>query len=203
MRGMIARLARAPVKPWPASWASPQMGVVIRHKGKRSFRVTVHGKTCHSSLAPHGVNAIEYAARLIVKIREIGERLARSDARDPLYDVPYTTTHTGVVRGNTALNIVPDACTFEFEFRPLATDDVEQLADEVMRMRASGLEPQMRAVDPLRASRSRRCPSFPGWKRPLQVTSPAWRNGSRNDGAARWPTGPKPACLRSPASQPW
>ena len=29
-----------------------EMGVVIGHKGKRSFRVTVHGKTCHSSLAP-------------------------------------------------------------------------------------------------------------------------------------------------------
>ena len=183
VRGMIARLARAPVKPLACFVGEPtEMGVVIGHKGKRSFRVTVHGKTCHSSLAPHGVNAIEYAARLIVKIREIGERLARSDARDPLYDVPYTTTHTGVVRGGTALNIVPDACTFEFEFRPLATDDVEQLADEVMAHARERLEPQMRAVDPLRASRSRRCPSFPGWKRPLPVTSPAWRNGSRNDG---------------------
>src|SRR5207247_1142080 len=81
------------------------------------FRLTVRGKTCHSSLAPHGVNAVEYAARLIVKIRDISNRLARSGARDPLYDVPYTTAHTGVVRGGTALNIVPDACTFEFEFR--------------------------------------------------------------------------------------
>jgi acetylornithine deacetylase len=92
----------------------------------------VHGKSGHSSLAPQGVNAVEYAARLIVKIREIGDRVGRSGARDPLYDVPYTSANCGVVHGGTAFNIVPDLCTFEFEFRPLAADDVEGLVDEVM-----------------------------------------------------------------------
>ena len=53
----------------------------------------------------------------------------------------YTTSHTGVVRGGTALSIVPDACTFEFEFRPLATDDVGSLVDEVMAHAREQLEP--------------------------------------------------------------
>jgi acetylornithine deacetylase len=133
VRGMIERLERAKVKPAACFVGEPtEMRVVIGHKGKRSFRVTMHGKTCHSSLAPRGVNAVEYAARLIVKIRDISDRLARSGAHDPLYDVPYTTAHTGVVHGGIALNIVPDACTFEFEFRPLATDDLGSLVDEVM-----------------------------------------------------------------------
>jgi acetylornithine deacetylase len=43
------------VKPAACFVGEPtEMGVVIGHKGKRSFRVTVHGKTCHSSLAPQG-----------------------------------------------------------------------------------------------------------------------------------------------------
>jgi acetylornithine deacetylase len=167
VRGMIARLAQAKVKPAACFVGEPtEMGVVIGHKGKRSFRVSVHGKTCHSSLAPHGVNAVEYAARLIVKIREIGERLARSGARDPLYDVPYTTTHTGVVRGGTALNIVPDICTFEFEFRPLAVDDVDRLADEVMAHARDQLEPQMRAVDPAARIVFEEMSEFPGLETP-------------------------------------
>jgi acetylornithine deacetylase len=124
------------------------MGVVIGHKAKRSLRVTVHGKTCHSSLAPQGVNAVEYAARLIVKIREINDRLVRSGARDPLYDVPHTTGHTGVVQGGTALNIVPDACTFEFEFRSIAADSLDALVDEVARYARDVLEPEMKAVAP-------------------------------------------------------
>jgi acetylornithine deacetylase len=149
VRGIIARLERAKVKPAACFVGEPtEMGVVIGHKGRRSFRVTVHGKTCHSSLAPHAVNAVEYAARLIVKIRDISDRLARSGARDPLYDVPYTTASSGVVRGGTALNIVPDLCTFEFEFRPLAADDVDGLAEEVMAYARERLEPEMRAVDP-------------------------------------------------------
>jgi acetylornithine deacetylase len=85
-------------------------------------------------LAPAGVNAVEYAARLIVAIRDIADRLAREGARDPLYDVPFTTAHTGVVEGGTALNIVPDRCSFQFEFA-LAADDLDALAGEVMAAR--------------------------------------------------------------------
>jgi acetylornithine deacetylase len=100
VRSMIARLEHAQVKPTACFVGEPtEMGVVIGHKGQRAFRVSVHGKSCHSSLAPQGVNAVEYAARLIVKIREIGDRVARSGARDPLYDVPYTTANTGIVHG--------------------------------------------------------------------------------------------------------
>jgi acetylornithine deacetylase len=149
VRGMIARLERAKVKPAACFVGEPtEMGVVIGHKGRRSFRVAVHGRTCHSSLAPRGVNAVEYAARLIAKIRDISDRLARSGARDPLYDVPYTTASSGVVHGGTALNIVPDLCTFEFEFRPLPADDVDGLVEEVMAYARERLEPEMRAVDP-------------------------------------------------------
>jgi len=167
VRGMIARLKRAEMKPAACFVGEPtEMGVVIGHKGKRSFRVTVHGKTCHSSLAPRGVNAVEYAARLIVKIRDISDRLARTGVHDPLYDVPYTTAHTGVVHGGTALNIVPDACTFEFEFRPLATDDVGSLVDEVMADARERLELEMRAVDPAARMVFEQISEFPGLETP-------------------------------------
>ena len=184
VRGMIAQLERAKVKPAACFVGEPtEMRVVIGHKAKRSFRVTVHGKTCHSSLAPHGVNAVEYAARLIVKIRDISDRLARSGARDPLYDVPYTTAHTGVVRGGTALNIVPDACTFEFEFRLLATDDVGSLVDEVMAHARERLEPEMRAVDPAARIVFEEISEFPGLETPASrdVVGLAKRLAGRNE----------------------
>src|SRR4029077_16065476 len=112
------------------------------------FQVVVRGRTCHSSRAPWGVNAVEYAARLITKIRAINDRLAREGARDPLYDVPHTTAHTGVIHGGTALNIVPDTCTFEFEFRSIAADNVDTLVDEVVAYARDTLEPAMKAVAP-------------------------------------------------------
>ena len=149
VRTLIAHLGAIGLKPAGCFVGEPtSMNVVTGHKGKRSFRVEVRGRTCHSSLAPQGVNAVEYAARLIVKIRDMADRLAREGARDPLYDVPYTTIHTGVVAGGTALNIVPDACSFQFEFRPIAADDLDALTGEVMAYARERLEPEMKRVAP-------------------------------------------------------
>jgi acetylornithine deacetylase len=167
VRDMIARLENAPVRPAGCIVGEPtQMGVVIGHKGKRSLRVTVRGQTCHSSLAPHGVNAVEYAARLIVKIRDMAERLAREGARDPLYDVPFSTGHTGVVNGGTALNIVPDICWFEFEFRTIAADDAGALLDEVTAYARATLEPAMTAVAPQAGITFEEKSEFPGLETP-------------------------------------
>jgi acetylornithine deacetylase len=149
VRGMIAKLPERPAKPIACFVGEPtEMDVVIGHKAKRSFKVQVHGRTCHSSLAPHGVNAVEYAARVITKIRDISDRLAKSGARDSLYDVPFTTGHTGYLHGGTALNIVPDIATFEFEFRTIAADKSSVLAKEVIDYAKTQLEPEMQAVAP-------------------------------------------------------
>ncbi|HKS64716.1 MAG TPA: acetylornithine deacetylase [Xanthobacteraceae bacterium] len=149
VRRMIPKIVEGMGKPIACFVGEPtEMDVVIGHKGKRSFKVTVHGRTCHSSLAPLGVNAVEYAARVIAKIRDISDRMAKSGARDELYDVPFSTGHTGYLHGGTALNIVPDIATFEFEFRVLAADKSSVLAQEVIDYARTVLEPEMKAVAP-------------------------------------------------------
>ena len=149
VRRMIPKIVEGVGKPIACFVGEPtEMDVVIGHKGKRSFKVTVHGRTCHSSLAPLGVNAVEYAARVIAKIRDISDRMAKSGARDELYDVPFSTGHTGYLHGGTALNIVPDIATFEFEFRVLAADKSSVLAQEVIDYARTVLEPEMKAVAP-------------------------------------------------------
>jgi acetylornithine deacetylase len=149
VRRMIPGILEGAAKPIACFVGEPtEMDVIIGHKGKRSFKVTVHGRTCHSSLAPLGVNAVEYAARVIAKIRDISDRMARSGARDDLYDIPFTTGHTGYLHGGTALNIVPDIATFEFEFRVLAVDKSDALAKEVIDYARTVLEPEMKKVAP-------------------------------------------------------
>ncbi len=135
----------------------------------------------HSALAPRGVNAVEYAARLIVKIREISDRLGREGARDPLYDVPWTTGHTGLVRGGTALNIVPDECSFEFEFRSISVDDPDALVDEVKAYARDVLEPEMTAVMPGAGITFQYKSGFPGLETPVSsdiVALATWLSGS-------------------------
>lgn len=149
VRRLIAAMKDWDVRPLACFVGEPtDMDVVVSHKAKRSLRVTVTGRAAHSSLAPQAVNAVEYAALLIVRIREIGERLAHRGLYDAAFDVTHTTAHVGPIAGGTQLNIVPDRCVFEFEFRALPAEDVDALVEEVRRIAASELEPAMRRIAP-------------------------------------------------------
>jgi len=149
VRRLIEAISHMPVRPAMCIVGEPtDMKVVIAHKGKVSIRVRVRGFEAHSSLTPRGVNAIAYAAELIVHLNRMAARIAENGPFDDGYDVPYTTVHTGVISGGTQINIVPKDCSFEFEFRYLPEDDPQALLREVTEYARSELEPRMRAVQP-------------------------------------------------------
>lgn len=146
---MIADFVRAGVRPHACIVGEPTaMRPVIAHKGKRSYRCIVRGLSGHSAYAPGGVNAAEYAALAVAFLRELGRRRRDRGPRDAGFDVPYTTVHTGLIHGGTALNVVPHDCAFEFEFRHLPGDDPQALEREFTEFVRGRLEPEMRAVDP-------------------------------------------------------
>lgn len=115
------------------------MEVVIGHKGKHAYNVKVDGLSCHSGQAPYGVNAINYASKLINYIEELNKEKSIKGPFDKEYEIPYSTLHTGLVNGGTILNIVPNLCQFDFEIRYLAEDNpleiiqkINQYADEIL-----------------------------------------------------------------------
>ena len=114
-RQLAEMLSGLEVKPRLCIVGEPTtMGVITGHKGKSSWRVRVKGFECHSSLTHQGVNAVEYAAELIHCIRGLARDKRENGPFDEAFDPPYTTVHTGVVNGGTALNIVPKDCEFLF-----------------------------------------------------------------------------------------
>ncbi len=123
------------------------MQPIVAHKGTHRFRCHVRGREAHSSYVTHGVNAIEYAARLIVFIRGIADRLAASEPRDAGFTVPYSTLSTGLVRGGIAANVVPKDCEFQFDLRTLPGTAAEQIYEEI-RAQAAALAAEMRRIDP-------------------------------------------------------
>ena len=146
--GLLEMLQAEMIRPAMCIVGEPTlMGVVIGHKAKRSMRVTVRGRGCHSSLAPQGVNAVDYAARLVVRMQDIAARLASTADRDADYDITHSTAHTGVIRGGTALNIVPDICSIDCEFRVLPHEDADALVQE-FRDYATELEAGMQKIAP-------------------------------------------------------
>jgi acetylornithine deacetylase len=147
VRPMLAELEQRAHKPALCLIGEPTgLKPVLGHKGKLAMRCQVKGAPCHSAYAPHGVNAIQYAARMIGRLEEIGEQLAQPEHHDERFDPPFSTVQTGVIKGGRALNIVPAECEFDFEVRALPGFDANQVADELQNYVEADLLPKMRAV---------------------------------------------------------
>ena len=132
VHGLLDLIEKKSIKPNFCIVGEPtSMEVVIGHKGKHAYCVKVDGLSCHSGQAPFGVNAINYASKLIAYIDELNKEKSINGPFDQDYEVPYTTLHTGLINGGTILNIVPNLCEFEFEIRNLATDDPLKLVNKI------------------------------------------------------------------------
>jgi acetylornithine deacetylase len=113
------------------------MRIATGHKGKIAARATCCGVTGHSALAPRALNAIYLACDFIDSLREQQSRIEREGPWDDDYEAPYTTLHVGRIDGGTALNIVPDRCTVDFEIRNIAQDDAGARLDRLMNEAAA------------------------------------------------------------------
>lgn len=145
---MIAELQKRGLTPEHCIVGEPtSMRMVVAHKGIHTFRCAVHGKAAHSSLTPQGVNAIEYAAKLIVFINELAGRLKARYDTDPDYDVPFSTLSVNTIAGGIAGNIVPQLCEFEFDYRNLPHMSPADITAPIEAHIREVLQPQMQAVD--------------------------------------------------------
>jgi acetylornithine deacetylase len=147
VRRLIEMLKGEARRPYACIVGEPtSMKPVRAHKGQRSARCHVRGLESHSALTDRGVNAVEAAAEVIAHLKAMARRLRDHGPHDPAFDPPYTTVHTGTIRGGTALNIVPKECSFEFEFRHLPGDDPEALFREIQDYAEKTVLPEMQAV---------------------------------------------------------
>jgi acetylornithine deacetylase len=147
VRGLIRDLEENGIRPAGCVVGEPtSMQPIIAHKGTHRFRCAVRGREAHSSYVTHGVNAIEYAARLVVYIRQIADRLAQFEQRDNGFTVPYTTLSTGLIRGGIAANVIPKDCEFQFDMRTLPQASPDALYQEI-RAYAEALTREMQAID--------------------------------------------------------
>ncbi|HEY2023747.1 acetylornithine deacetylase [Paraburkholderia sp.] len=163
VRPMLAELQRRAHKPTLCLIGEPtELKPVLGHKGKLAMRCQVKGAPCHSAYAPYGVNAIQYAARMIGRLEAIGEQLAQPEHHDERFDPPFSTVQTGVIKGGRALNIVPAECEFDFEVRALPGFDADQVADELRTYAESELLPRMRAVQSNTDIRLQSLSAYPG-----------------------------------------
>lgn len=146
VRPMIGHFGRSLPRPRMVIVGEPtSMTVVDAHKGPVRWLVTVTGRAAHSSMAPLGVNAIHWAARVIGELQQI-ERDLIASPRDERFDPPYATLQVTEMSGGTASNIVPVTCRFGFEIRAVPGLDVATVERRLQAFIDYECLPQMRRV---------------------------------------------------------
>jgi acetylornithine deacetylase len=148
VKELIADMRDAGIKPLACIVGEPtSMVPAIAHKGVYRYKCCVRGKEAHSSLTPKSVNAIEMAARVVGKVRDMAEDFERSEPRYEGFDVPFSTASVGQFHGGIADNVVPRDAEFRYEFRDLPTADAKRMQGDVVAY-AGTLEPAMKKVAP-------------------------------------------------------
>jgi acetylornithine deacetylase len=148
VRELIADLREAGIAPLACIIGEPTgMVPAVAHKGVYRYQCCVRGKEAHSSLTPQSVNAIEMAARVIGRLRDMAEGFEREEPRWVGFDVPYTTASVGRIQGGIADNVVPRDAQFRYEFRNLPSVDAGALQADLVGY-ARSLEPSMQVVAP-------------------------------------------------------
>ena len=146
VRRLIAEMVDQGYRPAGCIVGEPTgMQVVIAHKGKHAYKTSVRGFEAHSSLTPQGVNAVEIACEFVTKLKSMHRKLEAEGPFDPLFDVPFTTIHTGVIAGGTALNIIARDCEVMWEIRHHHLNSPVLLFNEAKTF-ADSLLPAMQAV---------------------------------------------------------
>ena len=91
MRRLIADIVARGVKPLGCIVGEPTgMELVVAHKGKKSWRCRVRGHEAHSSLTPHGVNAVQIACEIVTYLTNMRARVPRRRASS----ITRTTSRT-------------------------------------------------------------------------------------------------------------
>ncbi len=147
--GLLDDLAVAGIKPDGCIVGEPtSMRLVTAHKGGRVYRCRVHGKAAHSSLTPSGLNAIEYAARVISFIQDLSWREEQQGLRVDGLDVPFSTISTNLITGGRGQNIVPAECEFFFDYRYVPGMAPDSFIDSIRAYVAEHVEPRMKRSHP-------------------------------------------------------
>ena len=124
-----------------------RMQIVRAHKSINVFETRVTGQAAHSSQPHRGAGAILAAARIIERLRQLGEA-RRASAAGGGFEPPWTTVQVGRIEGGTAVNILPSECRFLWEYRALPDEPADAILTEIEDFVQAQVLPDLREFAP-------------------------------------------------------
>ncbi|ALO36513.1 acetylornithine deacetylase [Colwellia sp. MT41] len=131
---------------------------VVMHKGHMSHRISVEGKSGHSSQPNLGVNAIEIMYKVIGQLIELKEKF-QLNYENKAFDVPAPTLNLGAIAGGDNANRICGHCHLDIDLRSLPG----MSDDELINCLSEALKP-LAELYPGRISFAEMHPSSPSFK---------------------------------------
>lgn len=129
-RGVPHLLARLPdlcLPPLGAIIGEPSgMQAILAHKGKAAARVTITGRTGHSSRPDLGLNAI-HAMTEVLQASVTAAAVLTNGPFEREFEPPYSSISVGTIRGGQVVNVIPDHCSLEIETRAISSAEPQAL----------------------------------------------------------------------------
>jgi acetylornithine deacetylase/succinyl-diaminopimelate desuccinylase family protein len=110
-----------------------QIGIAAN--GSASVVITVKGRAAHTRALEDGINAVEKAAELIVRLKKLGDEVNKRE-----YPLPGTDTimmsrfSVNKCTGYVATNCVPDKCEIIIDRRTTPGENIEDAEREIRRV---------------------------------------------------------------------
>jgi acetylornithine deacetylase len=137
------------------------------HKGHLKFRLGVSGRSAHSAYPHLGHSAVVPGARAVLALDALGAEIAagpeRREADFP--DAPTGALNVGLVRGGSAVNVIPDRCDIDFGVRTLPGTDAPRLTARVRDVVAASLAGEEYTLEEMGESPPLETPSDSEWLR--------------------------------------
>ena len=97
-------------------------------KGLVRWKIITRGKSVHSSEPEKGDNAIYKMAEIVSLIKKYEREILNQKIRT---DMGIPTISVGIIKGGTAVNMVPDRCEIEIDRRLLINEDPLNVVQEI------------------------------------------------------------------------
>lgn len=123
------------------------MEPISGHRGILELITRVTGSSGHASDPRGRVNAVTYAARMVTELARRADDLAAPPYPDTPFEPPWTTLSVGRIEGGEARNVIPDACSFLWEIRPLPGVDGHRILRDILAWVDRELVPRMIQAD--------------------------------------------------------
>ena len=111
---------------------------VMMHKGHMTHRISVQGKSGHSSKPSLGVNAIEIMYEVIGKLINLQKQFDLN-YKNEAFDVPAPTLNMGAIKGGDNANRICGHCDLDLDFRSLpgmSDDEILHWLSESLKLLA-------------------------------------------------------------------